>query len=372
MPNLLVAPVSPTVQSKEKDLYADYPQGYYADGAYTAIPQLQSKPKQTHTNGEQQEDQDPQEAYYVSLSARFAQLTQTLRSLPPRSGFAPSDTNVYYLDWKGRRLWRGKILNTAPTMVVLAQLTQESVMDGLEVLGSLVTFSRLGGERGGNIGAWAWGLLGRCREVGQMGSEEVGVLREVGKRAVWLLRRVTAGEVIGGDGMDAGVEEDDDEESGEEEDGDGDGGEERVEVGAESSDAEDAYPSSFDPTLLQNPSSPQPSTCEIHPPTTTTSTTSTTDTAIAKAKQRILDSLHSIQQPPHTNPTNNEETPPPPPYPLTETQSNSQENSTENVMSADEKKTIVIATLDMLVTVVGEVYGQRDLLGGRLLWEEME
>ena len=362
--------MSPTFESKESELYADYPQGYYSDGAYTAIPHPQSNPRQARTNGEEQEDQDPQEAYYASLSARFTKLTQTLQSLPPRS--APANADDYYLDWKGRRLWYGKIMNTAPTMVLLAQLTQESVVNGLGVVGSLVTFSHLSGDRSKNIGAWAWGLLGRCREVGQMCSEEVGVLRKVGKQAVWLLRRISAGEIIGGDKdmMDANVGEDN-VEDGEVEDGDeedGDGGEEYVEDGTESPDAmdaEDAYSPSFDP-ILQN-TSRQNGNNEIHSPTTNP------DTDVAKAKQRVLDSL-ATNHPPDTNPSNSEDCEPnraPTLYPTTEKKSNERVNLTESA-SPDEKKATMIATLDMLVTIIGECYGQRDLLGGRLLWDEVE
>ena len=358
--------MSPTVESKKSELYADYPQGYYSDGAYTAIPHPQSNSRHTHTNGEQQEDQDPQEAYYASLSARFTQLSKTLRSLPPRS--APANTDVYYLDWKGSRLWRGKIRNTAPTMVLLARLTQESVVNGLEVVGSLVTFSHLSGDRSKNIGAWAWGLLGRCREVGQMSSEEVGVLRNVGKQAVWLLRRISAGEIIGGDEdeMDAGVGEEDDVKNGEVEDGDredGDGGAECVEDGAESPDAmdaDDAYSPSFDP-ILQTPSR-QNGTSEIQSPTTNP------DIDVARAKQRILDSL-GINRPPDTNPSNDDESVRN--RSVSETKPNGREDVTESAPSPDEKKATMIATLDMLVTISGMFYGQRDLLGGRLLWDEM-
>ena len=39
--------------------------------------------------------------------------------------------------------------------------------------------------------------------------------------------------------------------------------------------------------------------------------------------------------------------------------------------SSDEKAEI-LATLDILVTIIGEFYGQRDLLDGRLLWDEMQ
>lgn len=44
----------------------------YADGAYTAVPDL--SPTWTGGNGIDEEDVDPQESYYVSLGDRFAAL----------------------------------------------------------------------------------------------------------------------------------------------------------------------------------------------------------------------------------------------------------------------------------------------------------
>ena len=46
VPNLLVAPSSPTIPSENDSLYADYAQGYYHDGAYTAIPDPHSMTSQ--------------------------------------------------------------------------------------------------------------------------------------------------------------------------------------------------------------------------------------------------------------------------------------------------------------------------------------
>lgn len=53
---------------------------------------------------------------------------------------------------------------------------------------------------------------------------------------------------------------------------------------------------------------------------------------------------------------------------VTEARVDSEEGPTER---ADEKA-LIHATLAMLVTIVGEFYGQRDLLDGRLLWDEMQ
>ena len=342
VPNLLVAPSSPTTQSEKEDLYADYPQGYYSNGAYTATPLPQPNYNQAYSKGGQQEDQDPQDAYYSSLRARFTDLTEVLQSPPPRA--APDSTNVHYLDLRRRRLWREKLLNTTPSMVLLAQLTQESVVRGLEVLESLLTFASLRGKKGRNIGAWTWGLLGRCREVGQMGSEEVGVLRDLGKRAVWLLRRISAGEVIGGAADEPGIEMDEDDEEEEEEEGN------MVEDRAESVDdvADNGYSPQIDP--ITTAVSRKESNNEAHETLVTTA-----DADLEKAKRQILDSLDLNQaQIASTGPHTSNDTDAASPQEI-----------------ADEKARIH-ATLDMLVTIIGEFYGQRDLLDGRLLWDEMQ
>ena len=359
VPNLLVAPTSATVKSKENDLYADYPSGYYSNGAYTATSLPPSNPSQAYTNGGQQEDQDPQEAYYASLSARFTQLTEMLQSSPPRA--APDGTDIYYLDWRIPRQWRAKILNTAPRMVLLAQLTQESVICGLEVLEVLLTLANLKGKKGKNIGAWTWGLLGRCREVGQMGSEEVGVLRNLGKQSVWLLRRISAGEVIGG------TADEPDMEAGEDDEEEGQAEEESVQDDADVLDAEDVddgSPPYINPIITA--ASGHDSKNEADP------TATTPDTDLAKAKQHIIDSLGTNQAWAHSTETNagngDDIQSPTPTYPITELGLDGGVGLEER---ADEKA-VIHATLDMLITIIGEFYGQRDLLDGRLLWDEMQ
>lgn len=359
VPNLLVAPISPTVQSKKNDLYADYPQGYYSNGAYTATPLPQSNPTQAYMNGGQQEDQDPQEAYYASLCARFTELTEFLQSPPPRA--TPNNNDVHYLDRTIPRQWRGFILNTAPTMVLLARLGYESVICGLEVLESLLTSANLSGKKGKNIGAWTWGLLGRCREVGQMGSEEVGVLRKLGKQAVWLLRRISAGEVT-----DGAVDEPD-VDAGDEEEEEGEGGEEKVENGADFlvvEDAEDGYSPYIDP--IASIASGHDGNNEAHP------TATNSDADLATAKQHILKSFDINQaqtDPAETNGAHEDGMQrPATTYPVTELEVDDEGGLKE---SAD-AKAMTHATLDMLVTIIGEFYGQRDLLDGRLLWDEMQ
>lgn len=166
-----------------------------------------------------------------------------------------------------------------------------------------------------------------------MGSEEVGVVRGVGKRAGWVLRRMAAGE--GGWGMDGVPEVEDETAAGEEgrigdaEDDGNVGG-----VGSHMMDEEE-------------------------------------DGELAEARERVIASLDSAEptkpdlvgkavedQPEKGNEASVE--------PQVDIVANESAEARENDLQS------VHATLDMIVTIIGECYGQRDLLDGRLLWEEIE
>lgn len=343
VPKLLVAPASSAAPTQDEDLYADLPQGYYADGAYTATPLLPSYSHYAHPGQGEAEDFDPQEAYYASLCARFDDISKVLQTPPP-----PMDTDSTNppLDYWNTRKWRNKMLHTTPTMTLLSQLPQEMVIHGLVNLESTLTSNNFRTGKGKNVGVWAWGLLARCREVGQMGSEEVGVLRDLGKRAVWLLRRIAAGEAVG-----AGPEEVEygfqGEDGGDEEDTQGDGGED---IGG----GEDA--NGLEVVAGQNEEE---------------------EKLLAEARARILLSLppssqaqddQGISSPSKSGgkkPQTKLETPSQPEIDLEADKQDSPAGSAFDQMAMH-------ATLDMLVTIIGECYGQRDLLDGRLLWDEID
>ncbi|KAL9594049.1 MAG: hypothetical protein Q9179_005579, partial [Wetmoreana sp. 5 TL-2023] len=119
VPNLLIAPKAFTIE--QEDLYQDYPQGYYADGAYTAAP---TPPSEIPPTGEDQ-DLDPQEAYYASLLSQFRTLKQLLHSFSPPPQ-PPSSTATQALDFNNipHRKWRMHFLYTLPTTLGLKQMDQ--------------------------------------------------------------------------------------------------------------------------------------------------------------------------------------------------------------------------------------------------------
>lgn len=77
-------------------------------------------------------------------------------------------------------------------------MAQLACMDSDSVVGALGIVARELSDvvRGGNVesirrmGAWVWGILGKCREVGELTTREVGVIRDLGKRAARICEKI--------------------------------------------------------------------------------------------------------------------------------------------------------------------------------------
>jgi hypothetical protein len=168
------------------------------------------------------------------------------------------------------------------------------------------------------IGAWAWGLLARCREVGEMVSEDVAEIRELGKRAVKILVKIKNPEWSSALDAATGQEEraTDDSDAEEEEELEHDVADFGLQEGEPADDDE------YDPEGLE------------------------------AAKLRLQQRLQSDF-------------------------GNSGGAGSEPGDEADqakeheqELKSVIFAMLDMIITVAGEFYGQRDLLEFRDVWQE--
>ena len=184
-----------------------------------------------------------------------------------------------------------------------------------------------------------------------MRSEEVGVVRGVGKRAQWILRRMAAGEGLSSEeevqGEEDGNGEDGDEEEGpleeEEEDQNGgneDGQEGDGQEGPSDDGEEDAH--SLDK-----------------------------GEALVEARKRVIASLGSAEP---TEPSLTGKAVQHQPEEGNEGSIELQVDAVASGPTKGEENDLesVHATLDMIITIVGQYYGQRDLLDGRLLWEEIE
>lgn len=339
------------------------PEGYYEDGAYTAAPFRSTAPTHDIDDEDPKDyDQDPQEAYYASLHNRFVTFRSQLHSPPPS---LPVVTSQPLSQASTHAKWRYSLLHTQPTMAQLGSMRQETVMRGLRVLESVLTVKNLGKE---GVGAWAWGLLARCRERGEMGSEDVGMLRDVGKRAGWVLRGLRGGrrEVV--------------EEEREDQDADGEDEEREEDVGreAQAEDVKDGGGEGHDDHHLYESSDPKEdlSMTDLMEPRLDSAD------ALAHAKQSLLSALQSPPSPSRT--TNKDLSPPPGPPESSPSKQKDEINHHIHISEDDPASTLLThpqpvekseldlyATLDMIITIVGEFYGQRDLLEGRDLWDEV-
>lgn len=170
-----------------KSTHGDAPSGgFYSDGVFIACPTAQTKSLQTLDEGQAP---DPQEKYYMNLGRRFEAMRSILRHTPPATMIASlGDQHPIYLprgNKPAQREWATILESTAPKTTQLACMDMESVRGVLEIVSNvmeatirnrdLIVLKRLG--------AWVWGLLGRCREIGELNSDEVSDIRQLGKEA---------------------------------------------------------------------------------------------------------------------------------------------------------------------------------------------
>ena len=353
VPNLLVAPPANAQEARGdgRNEGSEFERGYYADGAYTAIPVTVAPTNGAVDpsfldDGEEPDDQDPQELYYTNLLARYKHLRSLLNNAHethPMTVTTPSlEDQAETLHNARHGQWRHTFLHTTPTSRFLAAMPQETVIRGLARIESLLTSRNLLGQQGRNLGAWCWGLLTRCRDVGEMGSEEVSVLRELGKRVVRLGGKIRCrGQDVEGRQMVV-----DDEEVGDSE------GEKEVEDGGDNQDgkwelSEDIIPGK--PLPDTDDAVPGSGETQTDVPVTSKSTgNGVDDDSLAQAKEALLIQISTTELSPL-------------------------QRNVEGEQEDDQRREVelnALAMLDMVVTIIGELYGQRDLLDQREVWGE--
>lgn len=170
--------------------------GYYADGAYTAAPNLPDT-----TQAADRQPSTAQQLFHNSLLQRLDQLRTQLKTpqpfkpeIPPASPFLQPFTAPQA---------RHQLLTTPPHPTELASLP---VATALRLLGIVTAQRLLVGQIDGNLSAWIWGLLAVCGPLHQLWSEEVSVLRDFGRAAGVALRRGGGGR--GWPGRGTGADED--------------------------------------------------------------------------------------------------------------------------------------------------------------------
>ena len=327
--------------------------GIFSDGVYIALPPQQVEPAPVAidreeqegevAHGEEEESIDPQEFYYGILHQQFRCLRATLKCVPPASAIAALDDkhpiSLPEYSLKANVEWRRLLQIVEPQMVQIACMDVESVLRLLPIVTRSLSTAARSGEvaRVKRVGAWAWALLGRCTEVGQLSSEEVAEIRELGKRAVKILIKIRSPEMH--QALEEAARQGDT--AIEESEADDDGQLEQTDTPSGHLDNQDAGKS-------QNPA-----TTEIDPsPTNPQKELENLEAAKARLREKLGLSGASTEEP-------NQEV---------DFIPDDKVNDPEN--EVQELNLHTRAMLDMIITVVGEFFGQRDLLEFRDIWED--
>ncbi|KAK7985258.1 hypothetical protein PG996_005501 [Apiospora saccharicola] len=263
IPNLLVAskPIGPSNESVDRSIYADGKgdfRGFYQDGAYTALPDeyydeeeydeteeaeattADGLKTEDVTNGDYDEEysddaslgrprnsniDEIHEAYYGSLKRQYLNLRQMLHSTPPDSLVAslpsdnPTEVDNFGASPDAFRQWTGRVMNTDPLPAQIASIHKDGVIRLLRII-LTGKFLRKGQELHERTSRWLWALLARLPDKGELYYQEIGWIRELGKRAVLFMVSLAEAEILhqdydvrgtkdsdDGDGLDIEVDE---------------------------------------------------------------------------------------------------------------------------------------------------------------------
>ena len=317
VPYILVAEgESQTLAADEIEDYSEV-EDYHPDRAWISAPEGNSYDAA-------ESSPDAQDLYYLAMLNRFAQLQARLRLPAPLSAIEllTSSRPISFPPdaVKAREKWRHVTKTSDPSPTQLACMDPESVMELVKLLtecmsGIIKSRVRVKVKR---LGAWIWATLARCRDPGELSSEEVAELRELGKRAVQLLEFVRRSQSVGLDDQTATCDDtaillDDGMHVGRE-------GGPSFKVAAESDGDEYLGASEKDPTKLEH------------------------------AKAQIASMLEASDEDGAA-------------------QIGEESGLAEEVALEIDVDKQIRMVLDTTLTIVGEVYGQRDLLEHRDIWD---
>jgi regulator of vacuolar morphogenesis len=331
LPTLFVAPAQTSgfPDSKSKIQHDSDPSvsvkqplavGFFADEAAYVAPATDKNTNKDALSPSSLEERypDAQNSYYNILRHRFLLLRSTLRCTPPADAISALDDlhpiSLPRNAGSAHKEWRRLLQAVDPHMVQVACMDMESVLRVLEILARMVSdvVRSEDIERVRRVGVWAWALLGKCREVGELATEEVGVIRNLGKRATTILSKVQETESYRAQEAASSVSSPEAEDNTRQDPPVNDEQETKQEEVPESAEARES--NIFDAPAEQ---------AEL-------------EAAKARLQARLLGNDEPV-----------------------ETQTSSDEESLVKQTRA---------LLDMIITVVGEFYGQRDLLEAREVW----
>ncbi|KAF7934934.1 uncharacterized protein EAE98_002979 [Botrytis deweyae] len=341
--------------------------GYYEDGAYYAAAEVEDE-----LEDEEHEGQDPRSAYFNSILTRFETLRDKLHRVPPtdlvKNLDADHPTYLNVLNTKLCRWWRWKMKTVDPLPVQIASMNKDTVLRLLRLL-LTGTLLQSGSDINLKVSMWIWALLARLPVRGELSSDEIGVVRELGKKAVMLGVGLKAGGDLkeGLDEVEKVFEADNEVETVDDENATSskDENTERIEnqpevklqVTQNSSNASLILDSTDNSTLqlstiTAKPTSPEEDTLGETP-----------DSHELEALKASL--LANLASNPLAGPTAIAD-----PQPLEAEEPSNSTTEASALTSEQPSDWNTRATIDMIITIAGEMYGQRDLLEFREVWGE--
>lgn len=168
---------------------------WYEDGAYIAYPDEDDENalEDDQTFGEGASEKAIHDAYFASILRQYTHLRTVLAVTPTEAAAArlPPSTHLeagpFGRNSSTTSLWSRLIRTTDPHPVQLAIMTKDSILRVLRVLlGG--KFLRRGHAIDERTSRWLWSLLARMPDRGELNHTEIGWVRDLGRRAVLLGR----------------------------------------------------------------------------------------------------------------------------------------------------------------------------------------
>ena len=194
MPSLLVAPgvkrnASNVIRGNESAQEHDSDELRYnlhLDDAYIA------QAAKEHIESDTTSRPSVQAIYHEAFSARYHVLRAILKCTPPSqiTEFPPAQaySRSLSLNYQDRKQWAENLRVTNPNPKEIAYLHAGKTLEIVKMLVDMIgaVAASRSNERIARFSAWVWAILGKCPEPGELDSEEVAELRMLGKRAVSL------------------------------------------------------------------------------------------------------------------------------------------------------------------------------------------
>ncbi|KAF2965579.1 hypothetical protein GQX73_g7979 [Xylaria multiplex] len=141
------------------------------------------------------------DAYFASIRGRYISLRKLLQVDPPGSALRalpvtnPTEVGEWRRGVDTFQKWEGRLRGTDPLPAQIASMHKDSVFRLLRIL-LTCKFLRKRTQLRERTSRWVWALLARLPDRGELDYMEVGWIRELGKRAVLLMVSLAELEVL--------------------------------------------------------------------------------------------------------------------------------------------------------------------------------